>query len=26
MNFTVFAKDDCPFCDKVKQVLELTGS
>ncbi len=26
MNFTVFSKDDCPYCDKVKQVLELTES
>ena len=25
MNFTVFSKDDCPYCDKVKQVLELTN-
>ena len=26
MNFTIFSKDDCPYCDKVKQVLELTKS
>ena len=26
MNFAVFTKDGCPYCDKVKQVLELTGS
>jgi glutaredoxin len=26
MNFTVYAKDDCPYCYKVKKVLELTGS
>lgn len=26
MNFTVYTKDDCPYCYKVKQVLELTGS
>ena len=26
MNFTVYSKDDCPYCTKVKQVLELTGS
>tara|TARA_R100001082_G_scaffold81180_1_gene48145 strand:+ start:75 stop:320 length:246 start_codon:yes stop_codon:yes gene_type:complete len=26
MNFTIFSKDDCPYCDKVKQVLELTRS
>ena len=26
MNFTVFSKDGCPYCDKIKQVLELTNS
>jgi len=26
MNFTVFSKDGCPYCDKIKQVLELTES
>ena len=26
MNFTIFSKDGCPYCDKVKQVLELTES
>jgi len=26
MNFTVYTKDNCPYCYKVKQVLELTGS
>jgi len=26
MNFTIYSKDDCPYCYKVKQVLELTGS
>jgi len=26
MNFTVYSKDECPFCFKVKQGLELTGS
>jgi glutaredoxin len=26
MNFTVYSKDGCPFCYKIKQVLELTGS
>ena len=26
MNFTVYSKDSCPYCVKVKQVLELTGS
>jgi glutaredoxin len=24
MNFTVYSKDGCPYCQKVKQVLELT--
>lgn len=24
MNFTVYTKDGCPYCEKVKQVLELT--
>jgi glutaredoxin len=26
MNFTVYSKDDCPYCYKIKQVLELTGN
>jgi glutaredoxin len=26
MNFTVYSKENCPYCSKVKQVLELTGS
>ena len=26
MNFTVYSKEDCPFCFKVKKVLELTDS
>ena len=26
MNFIVYSKDNCPFCYKVKQVLELTGN
>ena len=26
MNFAVYSKDGCPYCDKVKTVLELTGS
>ena len=24
MNFTIFSKEGCPYCDKVKQVLEFT--
>lgn len=24
MNFTVYTKTDCPYCTKIKQVLELT--
>ena len=23
MNFTVYSKDGCPYCDKIKEVLEL---
>ena len=26
MNFTVYSKDNCAYCYKVKQVLELTNS
>ena len=26
MNFTVYSKDNCPYCYKVKTVMELTGS
>jgi len=26
MNFAIYSKDNCPYCYKVKQVLELTGS
>ena len=26
MNYTIFSKDGCPYCDKIKQVLELTES
>jgi glutaredoxin len=26
MNFAVYSKEDCPYCYKVKQVLELTGN
>ena len=26
MNFEVYTNVGCPYCDKVKQVLELTGS
>ena len=25
MNFTVYSKNGCGYCDKVKQVLQLTG-
>jgi len=23
MNFTVYSKDGCPYCDRIKQVLDL---
>ncbi len=26
MNFAVYTKEGCPYCDKIKQVLELTES
>jgi glutaredoxin len=26
MNFTVYSKENCQYCHKVKTVLELTGS
>ena len=26
MNFTIYSKEECPYCQKVKTVLELTGS
>jgi len=26
MNFTVYSKENCEYCFKVKKVLELTGS
>ena len=26
MNFAVYSKYGCPYCDKVKTVLQLTGS
>ena len=26
MNFKVYSKENCPYCYKVKQVLQLTGS
>jgi len=26
MNFTVYSKENCPYCNKVKQVLEMTNS
>ena len=25
MNFAVYTKDNCPYCQKLKLVLELTG-
>ena len=25
MNFSVYTKDNCPYCQKLKLVLELTG-
>ena len=24
MNFAVYSKDGCPYCDKMKQVMDLT--
>jgi len=26
MTYKVYSKDNCPYCHKLKQVLELTGS
>ena len=26
MNFILYSKNNCPYCHKVKSVLELTGS
>jgi len=26
MNFIVYSKNNCPYCYKVKQVLEMTGT
>jgi len=26
MNFAVYSKNNCPYCYKIKQVLEMTGS
>jgi glutaredoxin len=26
MHFTVYSKEDCPHCYKIKSVLELTGN
>ena len=26
MNFTVYSKEDCSYCTKIKMILELTGS
>ena len=25
MNFAIFSKENCPYCEKIKRVLELTG-
>lgn len=25
MKFTVYSKDGCPYCEKIKQVLSLSG-
>lgn len=25
MNFAVYTKDNCPYCEKIKQVLDLTN-
>lgn len=25
MNFTVYSKQGCPYCEKIKKVLELTN-
>ena len=25
MTFTVYSKDDCPYCKKIQQVFELTN-
>ena len=25
MNFAIFSKEKCPYCEKIKRVLELTG-
>jgi len=25
MNFTIYSKDGCPYCEKVKQVMSLTN-
>ena len=24
MNFAVYTKDNCPYCEKIKQVMDLT--
>ena len=26
MNFAIYSKENCPYCYKIKQVLELTGT
>lgn len=25
MNFTIYTKNDCPYCEKVKKVMQLTN-
>jgi len=26
MNFTIYSRDGCPYCNKIKEVMELTNS
>ena len=26
MNYTIYSKENCPYCHKIKTVMELTGS
>lgn len=25
MNFTIYSKDGCPYCEKIKKVMDLTN-